>query len=204
MLFPDARILIFAKSPEPGLVKTRLIPVLGPQGAAELHARLLAHTLARLAPARLAPVELWCSPDTGRAPFPELAHRYPVRLRRQRGADLGARMLDAAASALRGSKAAIVVGTDCPPLDGPYVERALNLLASRDAVLGPAQDGGYVLLGLKRAAPELFSNIPWGTNRVAAITRDRLESLRWDWAELLALWDLDRPEDLKRLARGSY
>jgi len=200
MRFPDARILIFAKAPEPGRVKTRLIPILGAQGAADLHARLLTDTLARLAPARLAPVELWCAPDPGRAPFPELASRYRLGLHPQRGADLGARMLDAAADALARSGAVVLIGTDCPPLGEAYLARALASLRRADAVLGPAQDGGYVLLGLKRAAPELFSSIPWGTDRVAATTRDRMDTLGWDWAELPVLWDLDRPDDLTRLA----
>jgi uncharacterized protein len=198
MHFPGARILIFAKAPESGRVKTRLIPALGPQGAADLHARLLADTVARLAPAGPAPVELWCAPDPARVPFAELANRYLLPLYAQRGADLGERMFDAAADALARSGAVVLVGTDCPPLGKAYLMRALAVLQGADAVLGPAEDGGYVLLGLKQAAPELFSDIPWGTDRVAAITRDRMDALGWEWAELPALWDLDRPDDLVR------
>jgi len=198
MLLPDARILIFAKAPEPGRVKTRLIPALGPQGAADLQARLLADTVGRLVTAEVAAVELWCSPDPDCDPFPELAHRYGLGLRQQRGEDLGARMLYAAADALARGSAVILVGTDCPLLDGAYLRRALAALDDRDAVLGPAEDGGYVLLGLRRAVPALFSDFPWGTDRVAAITRDRMTALSWDWEELSILWDLDRPEDLGR------
>jgi hypothetical protein len=203
MRFPDARILIFAKSPEPGRVKTRLVPALGPQGAADLQSHLLAETVARLAAAPLAQVELWCDPHPERAPFLELADRYGLALRRQRGADLGERMLVAASEALGRSSAAVLVGTDCPPLDAAYLGRALKKLDGRDAVLGPAEDGGYVLLGLKRAAGELFRDIPWGTDRVAEITRARMMALSWGWAELPELWDVDRPEDLKRLALRS-
>lgn len=198
MLFPDARVLIFAKAPEPGRVKTRLHPALGPRVAADLQARLLSDTVDRLANPGLAPVELWCSPGPDRDPFPELAHRYGLGLHRQRGEDLGARMLYAAADALSRGNAVILVGTDCPLLDGTYLRRALAALDDRGAVLGPAEDGGYVLLGLRRAVPALFSNFPWGTDRVAAITRDRMEALGWDWEELPILWDLDRPEDLRR------
>jgi rSAM/selenodomain-associated transferase 1 len=204
MRFPDARILIFAKVPEPGRVKTRLIPLLGAQGAADLHARLLADTVARLAPAGLAPVELWCAPDPGCASFSELANRYPLGLHPQRGADLGERMLDAAADALTRSGAVVLVGTDCPPLGRAYLARALTELRAADAVLGPAEDGGYVLLGIKTAAPVLFSSIPWGTDRVAAVTRDRMGALGWSWAELPVLWDLDRPDDLIRLEAQTY
>lgn len=203
MLYPDARVLIFAKAPEPGRVKTRLIPVIGRQAAAGLQARLLADTVSRLAAAGVSPLELWCSPDPGREPFPELADRYGISLYRQQGDDLGARMLHAAADALGRGSASILVGTDCPPLDGAYLRRALAVLDGRDAVMGPAEDGGYVLLGLRQAAPTLFAGIPWGTGRVAAITRDRMAALSWDWEELPVLWDLDRPEDLKRFANFS-
>ena len=198
MRFPDARILIFAKAPEPGRVKTRLIPALSPRGAADLHAQLLADTVARFAPAGLAPVELWCAPDPACAPFSELANRYLFRRYAQRGADLGERMLDAAADALTRSGAVVLVGTDCPLLGRTYLAQALALLGGKDAVLGPAEDGGYVLLGLTQAPPELFSDIPWGTDRVAAITRGRMDALGWEWAELPPLWDLDRPDDLVR------
>jgi len=197
--YPDARILIFAKAPKPGRVKTRLIPALGPQGAAELHARLLEDSVSRLTALRLAPAELWCTPDSNQDPFPDLAHRYRLGLFRQRGADLGQRMHHAAADALLRGDKLVLVGTDCPPLDGSYVERALQALERNDAVLGPVQDGGYVLLGLKRVAGALFRDIPWGSDRVAEITRERMAALGWEWAELPLLWDVDRPEDLIRL-----
>jgi len=199
MLIPDARVLIFAKAPQPGRVKTRLIPVLGAQGASDLQARLLADTLARLATAGLAPIELWCVPDPACDPFPEMAARHGLHLYRQQGVDLGERMLHAAAHALDRGSPVILLGTDCPSLDGDYLQRAFAVLDGRDAVLGPAEDGGYVMLGLRRAVPALFARVPWGTDRVAAVTRDRMATLGWDWAELPALWDLDRPEDLKRL-----
>jgi glycosyltransferase A (GT-A) superfamily protein (DUF2064 family) len=112
-------------------------------------------------------------------------------------------MLDAAVDALGRCSTAVLVGTDSPLLDAGYLEQALEALEARDAVLGPAEDGGYVLLGLRRAAPELFTRIPWGTGQVAAITRERMVSLGWDWVELLELWDVDRPADLKRLERLS-
>lgn len=200
MLFPDTRILIFSKAPEPGRVKTRLIPALGPQGAADLHARLLADTVSRLAAARLAPVELWCTPDAKSDPFPALAAQYSLGLYRQEGADLGERMFDAASDALGRGSSAILVGTDCPALNRAYLQQALLALEGRDAALGPAEDGGYVLLGLKRAAHALFRDIPWGGDRVAEITRKRMAALGWTWVELPILWDLDRPEDLRRLA----
>lgn len=197
---PEARILIFAKAPEPGRVKTRLIPALGPRGAADLHAGLLEETVARLAAARIAPIELWCAPHPQAEPFPRLAAKHDLACYRQQGADLGERMAQAAADGLGRGAPVVLVGTDCPLLDGEYLARALAAMADCDGVLGPAEDGGYVLLGLRRAARELFADMPWGTDRVAALTRERMGMLGWRWAELPALWDLDRPEDLARYA----
>lgn len=198
MKFPGARILIFAKAPCPGWVKTRLIPPLTPQEAADLHGLLLTGMAARLADADLAPIDLWCAPDTEDDLFRALARDHGLSLQAQQGADLGERMGNAVAYALRHGDSVVMVGTDCPPLDGAYVSAALAALGDSDAVLGPAEDGGYVLLGLRRMAPKLFTNMPWGTQRVAAMTRERLRSLGWSWTELPVLWDLDRPEDLNR------
>lgn len=202
MKFPSARILVFAKAPVPGEVKTRLIPPLTPLMAAELHGRLVKETAARLAGARLAPIELWCSPDTRHALFLELARTHGFSLHRQEGANLGERMDAAFTEALGRGGEAVLVGTDCPLLDGAYLRDALEALKGSDAVLGPAEDGGYVLLGLKRPAPQLFSRMPWGTARVAALSRARLVSLGRRWGELPTLWDLDRPEDLERYSRS--
>lgn len=198
MRFPDARILVMAKAPVPGEVKTRLIPALGPEGAAALHGRLLEDIVRRLTAARVAPLELWCAPDAAAAVFGRLAAMYGCSLHAQKGRDLGERMRRAAADALTRARVVVLAGCDCPDLDAGYVEQALDALVSHDAVLGPAEDGGYVLLGLRRAAPELFAGLPWGTERVAAITRERMRGLGWRWAERPVLWDLDRPEDLAR------
>jgi rSAM/selenodomain-associated transferase 1 len=160
---------------------------------------LLTETLRRLVGARLAPVELRCAPDTSHPLFKDLSRTHGLALRPQTGGDLGDRLWSASVECLRGAGSVVLVGADCPSLDGHYVRSALEALARVDAVLGPAEDGGYVLLGLKQAAPGLFSGIPWGTGEVAAITRERMTSLGWSWAELPTLWDLDRPEDLVRL-----
>jgi uncharacterized protein len=196
--YPDARILIFAKAPIPGQVKTRLIPVLGPAGAAELACALLERLVRRLAHARLAPLELWCSPDTEHPLFRALAESADVALRTQQGEDLGERLSTAAEDALGRAGTVLLVGADIPELDADYCASAFAVLEDSDAVLGPAEDGGYVLLGLKAPAPILFGDMPWGGDRVAAITRRRIASLGWRCTELATLWDLDRPEDLMR------
>lgn len=197
--FPTARILVFAKAPVPGACKTRLIPALGAEGAAALHRELLEGTLARLAPAGIAPLELWCAPDAGHAAFQDLATRWGVSLHGQQGGNLGERMLHAATHALAEAEAVVLIGCDCPGLGPAQIASALTALLAQprqDAVLGPAEDGGYVLLGLRRPAPELFTVMPWGGDQVAALTRARMAGLGWRWWELAPLADVDRPEDL--------
>jgi hypothetical protein len=196
---PEAVVLVFAKAPQPGRVKTRLIPAIGADGAAALHERLVRETLARICGQPGLAVELWCAPDPGHALFAELARAHALTLRRQCEGDLGARLWHAAARALRDAPRVLLVGSDCPELDGTYLREAAALLCrpDTDAVLGPAVDGGYVLLGLKRAEVALFTGMPWGSDRVAALTRERMQRLDWRWRELPALRDVDRPEDLR-------
>lgn len=203
MRFPSARILVFAKAPVPGRAKTRLIPVLGAEGAARLHERLLRQTVDTLATAGLAPLTVRCAPDCTHPVFAELAERWRVGLERQCDGDLGARLEQGVRAAFsRPAEAVdrvILVGCDCPALDAGYLAAALAALDDHDAVLGPAADGGYVLLGLRGAAPALFRDIPWGGPAVAGLTRERMRRLGWRWRELATLRDLDRPEDLSLL-----
>jgi len=192
----DVRILVFAKAPVPGEVKTRLVPALGARAAAELHARLARRTIDMAVAAQVAPVEIWCSPDDAHPFFRAL--ELPRRI--QRGRDLGERMANALREALGECRFAILIGTDCPPMTGDYLREAAARLASGDdAVLGPAEDGGYVLIGLRRPKARLFESMPWGTAQVLAATRARLAELGLRWHELPPLWDVDRAEDLARL-----
>lgn len=206
MQFPHARILVFAKAPLPGACKTRLIPSLGPEGAAKFAEDLLVGTLERIANADLAQVELWCAPDTVHSAFQALAERHKLQLQTQRGSELGARMQAAMTAALSTAEPVLLIGTDCPDLDAAYLQQALAALTDSPAVLGPANDGGYVLLGLKRAAvpalPALFAPMPWGTGQVAANTRERMRAAGLDWTELPSLADIDRPEDLAAIDLG--
>ena len=202
MLYPHARILIFAKAPEPGYAKTRLIPALGEAGAADLYRRLLRRTVERACAAVLCPVQLWCAPDADHPFFRRLASENPLALHPQTEGDLGARMHHAAGEALRQARTVLLIGTDCPLLGEAHLSRALQWLEQgEDAVLGPAEDGGYVLLGLSRNAPELFCDMPWGQGVLLEATRSRLEALGWRWRELETLWDLDRPADIGRWER---
>ncbi len=199
MRLADARILIFAKAPQPGRVKTRLVPALGEAGACALHARLLRHTVHGLCGAALAPVELWCAPDCDHPAFAELARAYPVALFSQQGADLGQRMAHAAAQALERAPRVLLVGTDAPALLPGHLQQALSALDEAEVAMVPAEDGGYVLLGMRDRVPGLFERMPWGTDQVAELTRSRCADLGLVLRELETLWDVDRSEDLVRL-----
>ena len=199
MQFPDSRILIFAKAPIPGQVKTRLIPSLDAEDAAHLQGALLKEAVTQAALSELAPVDLWCAPNAGHPAFMELASEFGIGLETQVGEDLGERMLRAAERGLRRADSVLLIGTDCPALSTIHLRQSLLWLGSgKDAVIGPADDGGYVLFGLRRTHPQLFRGIEWGSDRVLSDTRERLSSLGWRWGELETLWDLDRPEDLRR------
>lgn len=195
------RIAVLAKAPVAGYAKTRLVPRLGAEGAARLQAALVERAVRTACDARLGPVTLWCAPDPGHPAFAALAGRRGLALEAQRGADLGARMAQAVA-AQAGAGGVLVIGTDCPALTVRHLWLAAEALAGGDdAVLLPAEDGGYVLIGLRAPRPEVFEGIAWGSARVLAETRARLGGLGLRWSEPCTLWDVDRPEDIDRLAR---
>lgn len=195
-------ILVFAKAPEPGKVKTRLCPPLSPEEAAALHRNLVRHTLRTAIRAELGPVSLYCAPDTDHPFFQHCARDYGIELRPQTGRDLGARMAGALAQTLQSAEQALLIGSDCPSLTETDLAAAGRALRDgRDAVLGPAEDGGYVLIGLRRPQPTLFTSMHWGGSTVLDATRQRLLELNLSWEELPPRWDLDRPDDLLRLRR---
>jgi len=197
--YPDSILIIFCKAPIPGQVKTRLIPELTAEQAAELHIELSIKTLQRAVQSNLCPVQLWCSPTTDHEFFSKSKAAYPVALKQQQGADLGERMHNAFCSTLADYSHALLMGCDCPSLTEQDLEQALAALSRQnDVVLAPAEDGGYVLIGLNRPHPELFDNMPWGTARVLAQTRNRIERYKLRHHELSEQWDLDTPEDLER------
>jgi rSAM/selenodomain-associated transferase 1 len=198
----SARLLVFAKAPEPGKAKTRLIPLLGAAGAARLQARLARRAVATAQAAGFGRVDLWCAPNAGHPFFAGVGEELGVALADQRGGDLGERMLNAASVSLPEHGYALLLGTDCPLLTAVHLRRVVEeLRKGQDAALIPAEDGGYVLLGLARVARDLFRDIDWGTERVLAQTRERLASLGFHFSELEPLPDLDRPEDCLRLSR---
>lgn len=192
------RVIVLARAPLPGRAKTRLIPALGAQGAARLHALLLRRSVATVCGVAGVAVTLQVAPAVGHPLFAQLQRQHGLRLRAQSGGDLGRRMQQALAAALRDSPAAVLVGSDCPGLTAADIRTALDALrGGMDAVLGPALDGGYWLIGLRRPSAALFQGVEWGGARVAAQTRQRMRRLGWRWLELAPRADLDLPADVR-------
>lgn len=196
----DNAVLIFAKTPLEGRVKTRLIPALGERGATALYVALLERELAWISREPGCAVELWVTPQADHPVFRRLQRRHGFSLHLQQGGDLGERMEHASRQALTRYRRLLLLGVDCPALAVEHLRQAFRWLAEgEDAVLGPAQDGGYVLLGLQAWDGRLFRGHEWGGSRVAETTRAVMREAGWRWRELPLLWDLDRPEDLARL-----
>lgn len=200
ILYPDGRIIVFCKAPEPGKVKTRLAKTIGDQAATTVHEYLAWQCFGKLADACIAPVELWCSPSIEHGFFRRCEAEFGFTLKTQTGECLGERMKNAFSDMPSQCRYSVIIGTDCPAIDSSYLQSAFSDLENHDAVLGPAEDGGYVLLGLRKLQPAIFTRMPWGTSRVLAETRARLKG---NVKENPMLWDVDRAEDLIRLRDAS-
>jgi len=192
-------VAILARAPIAGQAKTRLIPHLGAAGAAALQRWLLRRTVTAAIAADVGPVILWCTPEPDHPEFAACAALGPLELRRQPDGDLGRRMHGAVAEA-SAEGGTLVIGTDCPELSPALLRQAADSLRLRQAIVIPAEDGGYVLIGLRQPAWQVFAAVDWGSERVMEQTRARLNSLHWNWSEFSPLWDVDRAEDFVRLA----
>lgn len=200
----NSRLLIFSRYPVAGEAKTRLIPALGSDGAAQLHRNMteyvvnMARTTYELKPenhcgvtisytgAGLKDFRAWLGPD--------------LQYKAQSSGDLGQRMKNAFKNAFaHGSKNVIGIGTDVPSLSSAILQQAQENLDNHDLVLGPAADGGYYLIGMNSYYPELFADIDWGTEHVYEQTQKICTRLNLQIAELPVLNDIDRPEDLNIL-----
>ncbi|MGE3150716.1 MAG: TIGR04282 family arsenosugar biosynthesis glycosyltransferase [Pseudorhodoplanes sp.] len=191
-------VAVFAKAPVAGFAKTRLIPVLGPQGAADLQRLLIDLTLRLVHDSPLRPISLWCAPDRSHDLFHRMEEKYGLDLHGQAGEDLGSRMLQAF-EVLTRDRPLILIGTDCPALMPAHLVLCAQALRDgADAAFVPAEDGGYALIGLRKAVPQLFDSISWGTGSVMEQTRRRLQSLQLRHFETEALWDVDTPADYER------
>ena len=201
----DCHLIVFARAPVPGRVKTRLIPSIGTAGAAALHEQLVLHILSTATDAKVGFVDLWCAPSSKHSFFLQCARKFEISLFNQIEGDLGSRMAQAFHETLKKAPQALLIGSDCPSLTADDLRKAADVLRHGiDAVIGPAEDGGYVLIGLRQYTPDLFTRISWGTGSVLDQTRTRLRGLGWKWHELPERWDVDRAEDVERLKREGY
>ena len=198
-------LVIMAKAPQPGHAKTRLIPALGAEGAAGLAARLLSHTVQTcLATTAYDVIEICATPDIDHPQFQRLAELYGSRLHwsAQTGPDLGARMCNVFDRLLSVHQSVVLIGTDAPALTAQMLDDAMTRWQQEDAVFVPALDGGYALIGLRRLHPGLFEQMPWSTDAVMQITRQRLHAANAQALELEPVTDIDEPADLKYLPAG--
>lgn len=200
-------LLQFTRAPQEGQVKTRMMPHLSAAGACELHRELTLWTCRQLLASGLGEVELCVAGDTHDALFGQCMAIGVSRVSQQCGSDLGARMYSAIHRSLAQYSSVILVGSDCPGIDGAYLRQAVTALLAAPVVLGPAADGGYVLIGARSITPDIFQDIPWGSDQVYSATSLALERAGVNWRELPCLTDIDRPEDLpvwEALKRGVH
>lgn len=185
-------VIVYARAPLPGRSKTRLVPLLGASGAARLQARLTRRALDTARAARAGRVELHGAGRVRNVRAPQRA---------QRGGDLGERMHRSLRAGLRRFPRVVLIGSDCPALRVRDLRRVARWLAGgAGAAFAPAEDGGYALIAVRRNPAGLFDGVRWGTSAVMDETRANLTRLGWHWRELAPVWDVDRPEDYRRLA----
>lgn len=191
-------IIVFARAPIPGETKTRLIPALGPEGAARLHTQMIDRALQEVEGAGVA-CELWCAPSIDH-PFFDARRGNAIALMTQTGNDLGARMHNAIVGALARYERTVLMGTDCPFISRSVLRHALDRLHHPDDVVaGAASDGGYVFIGMRKPLPALFEHVDWGTDRVMEQTRRHAEASGCRLHTLGPFHDIDTPDDLEVL-----
>ena len=197
---PCSRIVVFAREPLLGKVKSRLAIEIGAEEALVVYQAMLARVGQLLIQSQIAAWDLWVTSNLSHKNFVSICNKTNIYM--QTGQDLGARMDAAIRQTLlkKSVESVILIGTDCPALTERYLDQALLALESGvDVVLGPAEDGGYVLVGMRRPIGAVFEDIPWGTERVMQRTLEALKAKELTYRLLDTLWDVDRPEDLARL-----
>ncbi len=196
---PDTTVCLFAKPPRAGEAKTRLIPALGAEGAAALARAFLEDTWALLEALPWAQAVL-----SSTAPWPPALLPSPAaQVWLQGEGELGARLERSLERALLLTPLAFALGADSPGLPAGHLERARAALSDADAVLGPSDDGGFYLLGLRRALPPgALAGLPWSAPDTRLHTEARLRALGLRVAHAPPWFDVDTPEDLTRLRGG--
>ena len=193
------RIIIFTKAAQAGFTKTRLIPALGKQGAANLAKKMLIHTLNQSLEAGVGPVEMCVTPPPTDSIWQEFAVLGDLEYSDQGTGDLGERLSRVTQRVIDRGESPIIIGTDCTQLTATHLKRAKESLHNFDSILIPATDGGYVLFGLNFFHASLFESIKWSTDTVYAETTERLETLGRTIKIFPSMNDIDEPKDLKFL-----
>ncbi len=192
-------LLVFTRVPVSGQTKTRLIPLLGAQGAAEFHQTVLLSTLAEANASNYKTVEIWCVTENEHPFLKQCELDYSCAMKIQQGNDLGERMHHAAEITLAENAFVVLIGSDCPAITTDILNQSYQHLSDgKDAVLGPASDGGYYLIGVKKPNSRIFQDITWGEGNVAERTRQNFTELGLDYVELEELSDIDTPDDYQR------
>jgi rSAM/selenodomain-associated transferase 1 len=194
----QTRIVIFAKAPQAGFAKTRLIPVLGADGAAELARRMFNHTIKQAIDADIGTVELCMTPADNVA-WQDVVIPEGIICSDQGDGDLGARLAAAAERVITAGESIILIGTDCPALEAKHLRQMVEQLEHNDVVMVSTADGGYAALGLKQFHPCLFSGINWSSDTVAMETLHCIGTLGWSVHLLPMLHDIDEAADLRWL-----
>ena len=197
----DPVLCLFARAPVLGGVKRRLAAAIGDEEALAAHCTLVEDTLNRLAHLPGVVTELWLD-DAAHPGAAAWARRWRVEVRQQRGGDLGTRMHQALCHGLARAGASLVVGSDCPAIDGDYVARAVAALTDHDVVVGPARDGGYGLVAARRPVPELFRGIAWGTSSVLAESTAAAAAAGYSLARLAEISDVDTVTEWRAYLRS--
>ncbi len=201
--FPGFKIVQFAKAPRLHHVKTRMQPHLSAEECVALHQALTEHAFRLVGDAKLCDHELWVGSDPEHDFFTSLLVETGSEIHVQQGGDLGERMAHAVATQFEQKptlQGALVIGSDCPFLSKPYLQQAIEALAAgSDCVIGPALDGGYVLIGFSSPQPGVFDNIVWGSDQVFTETMKRVRALKLNCTELPPLGDIDEVGDLQQL-----
>jgi rSAM/selenodomain-associated transferase 1 len=187
------------RAPVPGATKTRLIPRLGAERAAELHKHLIRHALTTACAVANGPLDLWCAPSASDRFLKTIASEFGAKCLTQPDGDLGARMH----ACFETRAPLLLMGTDAPVITAANLRACAKALRDGDdAVFLPAEDGGYALVGLARQQAALFADMVWSVDNVMEETRRRLRALDLRWSEPAVVWDVDRPHDVDRLIRS--
>ena len=201
----DLLVMQFAKWPKLGNVKTRLAASIGDDKALQVHMALMSEVLNKLIPAKregVAEIELWLNEIPKARGLMEgvlnLVRCEQIECKSQKGNNLGDKMANAIESSLQIYKKVIIVGSDCPNISTQIIKEASEALTTNDIVLGPAEDGGYVLIGASKFNAEIFKEVIWGKGAVFDKTVENIELLNLRYSTLEESWDVDDLADYER------